>query len=193
MARFNKGLRQPQDNHEAVGSLLSAFGLQFKKYRTPAEMVAFPEFDKLPKAQPQTSLELEQKNTFKYLRQQYQDGKLSSDDVVNAINGHGKKVFGVGQLRLKATEAQYLAKTYNESQLVQESRHLSPEPFFRVWNVANPEEKQQLVPLFWKKIQATPESPEKDEMLKSIFSYTDNLDQQSRNKLPQAVEKENDE
>ena len=190
-AKLDKGLRQPQDNHEVISSLLSSFGLQTKKYRTPAETVAFREFDKLPKAEPQTDLELEQRNTFKYLRQQVQAGGISRDDVVNAVRGNGKHVVGIGQLRLKRSEVPYLTKTYNDSQLVQESRHLTPEPFFRVWKVADEQEQQQLAPLFAKKIQAMPESPEKNEMRKTLNDYKDNLNPQQLRGLATKLEREN--
>jgi hypothetical protein len=98
---------------------------------------------------------------------------------------------GIGQLRLKRSEAPYLTKTYNDSQLVQESRHLTPEPFFRVWKVADEQEQPQLAPLFAKKIQAMPESPEKNEMRKTLNDYKDNLNPQQLRGLATKLEREN--
>ena len=187
---FNKGLRQPRDNHEMVGSLLSAFGLQFKKYRSPAETIAFREFDKLPKAMPGTDLELEQKNTFKYLREQIRQDKLDPTDIENAINGRGRYVPGIGVLRLKQSEVPYLFKTSNDSPLVTESRQLTPQPFFRVWQAASPEQRLELAPIFMKKINATPECPEKEEMRKAFNQYLEGMDSESINHLESASSKE---
>lgn len=165
-----------------VDSLLQSFtGLQRKQYRTPAERSVFEDFDKLPHGTTGSDLALEQKSTFKRLREDYRNGKLSPDEIEKAINDP--------KGNLKLSEIKYLFRTKNETSLVSIGRQLEYDQLDKAWGKASPMEKMQLLPVISRKIKTLAPNLQPQAQQKLVDFYS-TLEQPDMEKISSKIQDE---
>ena len=176
-------LRGPQDDDRIADTFIASMtGIRRSKYRTPAERIIFSHFDNLnPPTAPDDPLSLEQKNTFNRLRNAYQAGKLSDDDLDKAIDS-GK---------LKQSEYRYLFRTATETNLKTRARHLPVMDLLDAWPAAKPAEKFQLAPLIQQKLKNLPRE-EQDKYQDMLDKFRDTLSPEDDEKIGNEIQKDID-
>lgn len=189
-SKFDARLRAPKNAENLIETMTQSMsGLQLRKYRTPAERSVFNDFDAIQGPPSQDELAMEQNASFNYIRDQYQKGKLTDDDIENAMEGNGKHVPGIGKLTLKPTEANYLFRTKEETQLVTRARQLQPNQILNAWEKGSEMEKLQLTPILANKLKTMP--PQDQERISDILDkFIDNLPADKQDKLSDQIEKE---
>ena len=183
LAGKHTSLRGPQNDDRIADSLIqSMIGIRRSKYRTPAERIIQTHFDNLhPSVTPDDQLSMAQKNTFNRLLNEYQKGKMTDDDLENAINDP--------KANLKQSEIRYLYRVRNETQFKRNARQLPIMDILNAWPKATPAEKFQLAPLIQHKL-STLAPEERDKYQDMLNDYRDTLSDEDSQKISEEIGKD---
>lgn len=181
-SKSNPGFRNAKSDDTIASTLIqSLVGMHVKQYRTPAERSVFEDFDNIQGPPSTDTLAMEQKNTFRALRQRYQDGKLTDEDLVDALNKPGGN--------LKESEVRYIFKTAKETQLVTRARHLEFNQVMNAWHKGSLAEKMELTPILRTKSRTlTPD--EQAKVQDKLDDFQENLTDEQNEKLHGEIQKE---
>jgi len=172
-ARYlNRGLRSGKEDEKIADTIMQSFGLQRRQYRSPAERYVYGIFDSLKGASSTDDLAMEQKNTFKNLRQDFIEGKLNANDLQTALE----------KGLLKPTQAKYLFKTATETRLTREARQLQPHEVMQAWDKATPTERMELMPIAFSAIRKLPPE-EQDAAYTKVGGWADTLPEKKQQAL----------
>ena len=180
MAAQNFGWSQRRTQHDErwADTILQSLGVQSRTYRSPAEKYVFSKFDEIQGQSTSDDLALEQKQTFKILREQYQKGTLKDDDLQAALDNGS----------LKESQIKYLWKTAKETRIASESRQLQPTEVLSAWAKGTERERMQLLPVAWSKVKQLP-LPQQEKAYAKLDAWLSSKPEAEQEKLTnQAVE-----
>ena len=182
---FDPNLRGSSQGEGVYNAAISSMTGVFRQtYHTPAERIVFNHFDETEPGDSTSDLAIEQKRTFQRLRSLYQEGKLTDTDVQNAMNDP--------KGNLKASEAEYLYKTQNETQLVIRARHLPVDQQLEAWDHASPMEKAQLAPLIQHSALKQLAPAEAEKVIDKVLEFRKNLSSDENDKINGQIDNELD-
>jgi hypothetical protein len=168
--------RVGKNDEQLADTILQSLGVQRKKYRSPAQKFVFEKFDSIHAPASTDELAIEQKNTFKRLREKFEEGKLHPEDLGKALKAG----------TLKPTEVKYLFKTANETQLVRESRQLQPHEVLQAFKLGTPMEKFELAPLILGKLSKFPPQ-EQSGVASEVQEFLKSVPKEKLGKLQKAI------
>jgi hypothetical protein len=173
------GKRVGARDESIADTFIQSLGIQRRIYRTPAERDVYTKFDNLQGSQTEDDLALEQKNTFRKFREEYEKGKIDLNDLQNSLD----------RGTLKESQLKYLFRTANQTRLTREARQLQPNEVLHAWDIGTPMEKIELMPVAFSKLKTLPAN-EQEAAITKLTDYLDKLPEAEQEKLYGEVQTE---
>ena len=177
---YDATLRATKGSDAVFNGLAASLGFRRGQYRTTTERMINQNFNAIQAPQTTDELALEQKATFRQLRDKYRQGQLQPDDIEKAVNNPDGN--------LKVSEIPYLFRTATQPRFVTQAEHLEYGQVLSAWQKGTTLEKYALLPVLEKKV-ATLAPSIQTEALDRLENFRNSLPEEKQAELQTLLQK----
>ncbi len=177
---YDATLRATKGSDAVFNGLAAALGFRRGQYRTATERLINQNFNAIKAPQTTDELALEQKATFRQLRDKYRQGQLQPDDIEKAVNDPNGN--------LKVSEIPYLFRTATQPRFVTQAEHLEYGQVLTAWQKGTTLEKYALLPVLEKKV-ATLAPSVQVEAIDRLEKFRNSLSEEKQAELQTLLQK----
>ena len=177
---YDATLRATKGSDAVFNGLAAGLGFRRGQYRTATERLINQNFNAIKAPQTTDELALEQKATFRQLRDKYRQGQLQPDDIEKAVNDPNGN--------LKVSEIPYLFRTATQPRFVTQAEHLEYGQVLTAWQKGTTLEKYALLPVLEKKV-ATLAPSVQVEAIDRLEKFRNSLSEEKQAELQTLLQK----